>query len=51
VLALDALRSPGHVMPQVVHDFRTRHSDWAQCLGYSEIWLVGPTAALTYRLD
>lgn len=51
VLALDAVRSPGHVLGGVVEavavdDYTKR----VRALGFRAVWLVGPTTALTYRL-
>jgi hypothetical protein len=52
VLALDAIRSPGHASSAVAQEVR-------KCLckevlgssGFQAIWLVGPKADLTYLLD
>jgi hypothetical protein len=50
LLALDAIRSPGHVHEPVPTRFLSDHGPSAARLGYRAIWLVGPTAALTRRL-
>lgn len=50
LLALDAIRSPGHVHEPVPARFLADHGQWAAGLGYRAIWLVGPTAVLTRRL-
>jgi hypothetical protein len=50
LLALDAIRSPGYLHDAVVAKFRTDYGDWAVGLGFQAIWLVGLTAARTYRL-
>jgi hypothetical protein len=50
LLALDAIRSPGHVHEPVPARFLADHGPWAAGLGYQAIWLVGPTAVLTRRL-
>lgn len=50
LLALDAIRSPGHVHDAVVEAFLRDHGQWAAAVGYRAIWLVGPTAALTRQL-
>jgi hypothetical protein len=50
LLALDAIRSPGHVHEPVPTAFLADHGQWAAGLGYQAIWLVGPTAVLTRRL-
>jgi hypothetical protein len=50
VLALDAIRSPGHVHEPVPTRFLVDHGQSAAGLGYQAIWLVGPTAELTRRL-
>jgi hypothetical protein len=51
ILALDARETPGQVTAQVVENFRKAHSTWTQGLGFKAVWLVGPTAELTFRLD
>jgi hypothetical protein len=50
LLALDAIRSPGHVEDSVVVAFLAAHGAWAAGLGYRAIWLVGPTTELTHQL-
>lgn len=50
LLALDAIRSPGHVEDAVVAAFLATHGTWAVGLGHRAIWLVGPTVELTRRL-
>jgi hypothetical protein len=50
LLALDALRSPAHTHQKVVDYFIANHRVWAASLRYREIWLVGPTDALSYPL-
>lgn len=50
LLALDAIRSPGHVHEPVTARFLADHGQWAAGLGYRAILLVGPTAELTRRL-
>jgi hypothetical protein len=51
VLALDATDSPRASFRPVIDEFRTRYGDWALHVGFQEIWLVGPSAALVNRLD
>jgi hypothetical protein len=51
VLALDACRSPAYVQKAVVAIFLAKHREWVARLGYRAVWLVGPTDALTFRLD
>jgi hypothetical protein len=52
VLALDAIRSPGHATRAVVEALRTgRCKNRLQLSGFQSIWLVGPTADRTYQLD
>jgi hypothetical protein len=50
VLALDAIRSPGHVEGAVVDAFLTAHQTYASGLGYSAIWLVGPTGDMSRQV-
>ena len=50
VLALSARRSPGHVQHDVIDAFNDVHAEKAARFGFRSIWLVGPTAALTYKL-
>jgi hypothetical protein len=50
VLALSARRSPGHVLRGVVNSFIETHAESAASFGFHAIWLVGPTADLTYKL-
>lgn len=51
VLVLDAIRTPGYLRGTVIEVFRAYYRDQAANLGYIAIWLVGPTAALTYQLS
>ena len=51
VLALDATRLPIMAFEDVIEEFRSAHSPWASKLGFSAIWLVGPTEHMTHRLD
>ena len=51
VLALDATRLPGHSLDAVVKSFRDSRATWASSIGFRAIWLVGPSARLTWRLD
>jgi hypothetical protein len=51
VLALDANRLPGLTLDAVVEDYRTEHGAWTASHGFRAVWLVGPTARLTWRLD
>lgn len=51
VLALNARRLPALAFDNVVAAFRFEHGLWAQSLGFSEIWVVGPTESMTWRLD
>lgn len=50
-LALDASRLPGHVLDAPVSHFVEYFRDWAASLGFEGIWIVGPNARLTWRLD
>jgi len=51
VLALDATDSPRASFHPVVDEFRAQYGDWALHVGFREIWIVGPSAALVNRLD
>lgn len=46
-LALDTLRSPGHVDGKVVEAFLAAHQTYVAGLGYRAIWLVGPTGEMS----
>lgn len=50
-LALDATRLPGLAFEAVVDQFRADHGVWVKELGFSAVWLVGPTPRLVWRLD
>lgn len=50
-LALDATRLPVLAFENVIEEFRASNSSWARKLGFSAIWLVGPTEQMTHRLD
>ena len=50
ILALDAMRSPGHSHAAVVQAFLAGRSAWLTDLGFEMVWLVGATASLTSRL-
>jgi hypothetical protein len=51
VLVLDAIRTPGYLRSAVIEVFRAHYGNQAANLGYIAIWLVGPTAGLTYQLS
>jgi hypothetical protein len=51
VLALDATDSPRAAFRAVVDAFHAQYGAWAANIGFQEIWLVGPVAALVNRLD
>ena len=51
VLALNAVDTPGHALSVVVKIFRQRYGTEIRALGFRAVWVVGPTAALTMRLD
>ena len=51
VLALDANRLPAHSFNTVVAEFKKANLQWAQQLGFREIWIVGPVTDLVRRLD
>ncbi len=51
VLALDATRVSALSLPQVPASFRANYREWARQQGFKAVWLVGPTATMTFRLD
>jgi len=51
ILALDATETASHAFRPVVDSFRRRYGEWARQLCFKGIWVVGPTADLTSRLD
>jgi hypothetical protein len=50
-LALDATRLPVLCFDAVRRLLRQELSTWATTLGFAAIWVVGPSAHLTWRLD
>jgi hypothetical protein len=48
---LDATRLPAHGFDAVVEAFRSRWGAWTKGLGFDEVWVVGPSESLTWRLD
>jgi hypothetical protein len=50
-LALDATETVSHAFGPVLRSFASRHGNWARELKFNGIWLVGPSVALTSRLD
>lgn len=50
VLVLDAIET-AHSFEKVSESFRKQNGAWVRQLGFEAVWLVGPTAALTHRLD
>lgn len=51
VLALDANRLPQMVLSEVRAAASSRASETCKSVGFREVWVVGPTHELTYRLD
>lgn len=52
VLLVDAIRSPGHTMPEVLDVLRVSpRIDVLRSTGYQAVWLAGSTTGLTSRLD
>jgi hypothetical protein len=49
-LLIDATDSPAFVIGQVVDGFRQTHGRWARG-PFREVWVVGPTVGLVWRLD
>jgi hypothetical protein len=50
-LALDATRLSGLAFHAVVDRFRAEYRSWITELGFSAVWLVGPTSSLVWRFD
>ena len=50
VLAIDASQMSQFAFDQVRSSFSSRHRSCAASIGFKEIWLVGPTPDLTFRL-
>lgn len=50
LLALDAIRSPSYVLKQVLDHVMINYAGQIAQYGFRAVWLVGPTAALTYQL-
>jgi hypothetical protein len=51
LLAFNALDTPGHAVGAAVDLFRRRYGAEVAALGFSAIWVVGPTVSLMMRLD
>jgi hypothetical protein len=51
VLVVNALDTPGHALAAVVDMCRRTYGAELVALGFSAIWVVGQTAALTLRVD
>jgi hypothetical protein len=51
ILALDATRLPAHVLDGTISFLREEHGEWVSRLGFSAVWIVGPSVRLTHRLD
>lgn len=49
-LALGAVRAAAHALPRVVSAFVDARGRWAASLGFRDVWIVGPSAALTRKL-
>lgn len=50
-LAIDAGQLTAHTFQQTRDNFRERHAAACAASGFKDVWLVGPRADLTYRLD
>ena len=51
ILVIDVAGVADHSFEPVVSSFCQRHGAWARAVGFDEIWVVGPTASLAFRLD
>lgn len=49
-LVLDATDVPGLSLDPVVDEFNGRLGDWAECLGFESLWIVGPWREMVRRL-
>ena len=50
-LALDGTETAHQVFRRTIDSFRRRHGFSTGQLGFKEIWIIGPTSSLTFRLD
>jgi hypothetical protein len=51
ILALDAIRSPGHAKRRVVEVLEGESYDIVRSTGFAAVWLVGPTTDSTFLLS
>ena len=51
VIALDATDTPNLSLDPIVESFRHTYGDWLRSLSFYSVWIVGPNANLTNRLD
>lgn len=51
VLGLSTAMPALFVPTRLMIDFKNRHAVEVQVLGFQSVWLIGPTAALTWRID
>jgi len=49
-LALDATDVPGLSLDPVVEEFKARHGEWAEALGFESVWVVGPWREMVREL-
>ena len=50
VILLDATLTPAHTLQAVRRLFDASCRTWAAALRFKQVWVVGPTASLTYRI-
>jgi hypothetical protein len=51
ILALDATRVSVCTMSSVIEEYRRCFGTQTRSLNFAQVWLVGPMASMTYRLD
>lgn len=51
VLALDATDTPNLSLDPIIESFRQAYGEWLRSLSFYAVWIVGPNANLTSRLD
>jgi len=52
VLAVDAIRSPGHTTPAVLKALQQpARAEVLRSSGFEAVWIVGPTQKLTFRVE
>lgn len=50
-LLLNSIETPFMCFDAVLEQFQQKHGAWLENQGFNQVWLVGPDAQLTFRLD